>query len=244
MYNQYAKTLLLVLISIILTGCGSSRYAASNEALRSQQAELYAPAPDPITTSLFQSPEGTISEADIQKILDGEIKLPEEIRMAVLQLESSNSGRYWYSSEAYRTQQAAYFDRIEAAARASGRVIRIDLLPQLLVSRDRNIFTLRESAVRMQADVLLIHTVSSDIYSEFKIFRKDEVKAFANVEAMLLDIRTGVVVFTATLDAEATGTKQESDTGQEDFYRRLRDEAASKAISEMSLQLRRFLEEQ
>ncbi len=241
MYSKYAIPSLLVLMAFIFAGCGSARYATSTPGSTYEQSRIYAEEPDPITSSLFTSPEGTIAEADIQKILDGEITLPETIRMAILPLEG-NRGRYWQSSEAYRNQQAAHFSRIKTAAAASGRVSWVNLLPQLLVSRDRNIFTLRESAVRMQADVLLIYSMNSDIYSEFKLFRKDEAKAFANVEGMLLDIRTGVVVFTTTIDAEATGTKQESDTGSEDFYRRLRSEAASKAIGEMSLQLRDFFE--
>ncbi|PHI21039.1 hypothetical protein CEQ90_04990 [Lewinellaceae bacterium SD302] len=227
----------MLLLATLLTSCGSTHYA-SPEASR---AQYYQSAPDPITNSLFSSPESTISEADIQRILNGEITLPEKLRMAVLQLNGYQGNRYWYGSETYRTQLAAYFKTIVTAAEASDRTTWVSALPKLLVSQDRNIFTLRESAVRMQADVLLLYNVSSDIYSEFKLFKKDEGKAYANIEAMLLDIRTGVIVWTEQISAEASGSKVESDTGQDDFYRRLRTEAEGKAIEDLGERLKAYL---
>lgn len=227
----------LFMLTAILTSCGSTHYATPETG----RAQFYESEPDPITNSLFSSPESTISEADIQRILNGEITLPEKLRVAVLQLNGYQGNRYWYRSEAYRSQLAAYFNTIVKATEASGRTTWVSALPKLLVSQDRNIFTLRESAVRMQADVLLLYNVSSDIYSEFKLFKKDEGKAYANIEAMLLDIRTGVIVWTDNISAEALGTKVEGDTGQDDFYRRLRTKAEGKAVGELGERLKAYL---
>lgn len=58
---------------------------------------------------------------------------------------------------------------------------------------------------------------------------------------MLMDIRTGVIVWTEHIGTDAIGAKQESDTGTNDFYRRLRTEAEGKAVTELGLRLKSYL---
>ena len=208
-----------------------------------QQEYDYAP-PDPITTSLFKSTDSTISEADIQRILDGDITLPSTLRIAVLNLASTQRNySYYYSRESYRSLQATYFDTLRSALTASGRTSRVSLLPKLLTGTDPNIFSLRESAVRMQADALLIFSVESNIYAETKIFKSDEIKAYATVEGLLLDIRTGIVVFSSTVSADATGTRLESDTGASDARQRIQAEASLKATGMLAGEVGAFLSE-
>ena len=55
------------------------------QADRIEAAQTYSPRPvETITESLFDSKDRTISEADIQRLLNGDIKLPDTIRIAII----------------------------------------------------------------------------------------------------------------------------------------------------------------
>lgn len=233
------KNLLFFLPLTLLLSCGAYR-SVPIEATQAQ--EYRSPDPTPLTSSLFSNEESTISEEDIQRILNGTVELPPSLRVAVLDLDSYRQGYAgFYGSYFFRSQQAKHFASFSDQLCTSGRAKSVDLLPQLLVPANRNIFSLRESAVRMQADVLLIFTVGSDLYSEFKLFKRDDLKAYANAEALLLDVRTGIIVFAQTVSTEASGQRQESDTGNSDVARRVQAEAAELAINKLANQLSEFL---
>ncbi|MTB50872.1 hypothetical protein [Lewinella sp. W8] len=234
-----SKTLLFFLPVLLLCSCGTYRSVPPTTA---QAQEYRAPDPTPLTSSLFTSNQSTISEEDIQRILDGTVELPEKLRVAVLNLDSYRSRNdYYFGSYFFRSLQAQHFKAFSDQLGTSGRAQSVNLLPQLLVPADRNIFSLRESAVRMQADVLLVFTVGSDLYSEFKLFKRDDLKAYATAEALLLDVRTGIIVFAQTVSTEATGQREESDTGNNDVARRVQAEASAMAIEELARQLSAFL---
>jgi hypothetical protein len=234
-----SRTLLFFLPTLLFLSCGTYRSVPTAAPLAQ---EYRAPDPTPLTSSLFSNDQSTISEEDIQRILDGTVELPEILRVAVLNLDSYRRGNAsYYGSYFYRSQQAQHFTAFSEQLGTSGRAQSVNLLPQLLVPADRNIFSLRESAVRMQADVLLVFTVDSDLYSEFKLFKRDDLKAYATAEALLLDVRTGIIVFAQTVSTEATGQRQESDTGNSDVARRVQAEASGKAIRELAQQLAAFL---
>jgi len=233
------RTSAVLMAILLVSSCGTTYSAVAAQ----RESVAFYPAEDPITTSLFSSEQSTISEADIQRILDGTITLPATLRLAVLNLDAHRDGPAYYRSEQFRDLQSAYYETFEQQLQSTGRVLKINLLPQLLLSSNRNIFTLRESAVRMQSDALLIFNVSSDIYSEFKLFKKDEAKAYATTEVVLLDVRTGIIVFTKTMSKEVLGAKQNSDTGDADFYRRIQEEASILATEAAAKELATFLGE-
>ncbi|MEL6143102.1 MAG: hypothetical protein AAFU67_15980, partial [Bacteroidota bacterium] len=212
----------ILMVMLFIASCGTPYSSLAVQ----QDPIQYYPSGDPITASLFNNEKSTISEEDIQRILDGTITLPATIRVAVLNMETYRNGPAYYQSERFRDLQSTHYNEFEEQLQSTGRVTKISLLPQLLVSANRNIFTLRESAVRMQADALLVFNISSDVYSEFKLFKKDEAKAYATTEVILMDVRTGIIVFTNTVSKEVIGTKQSDDTGDADFYRRIQEEAS------------------
>ena len=81
-----------------------------------------------------------------------------------------------------------------------------------MVGGNASITQLREAAVRLQADMLLIFSLKSDIYSKYRAFAKDEAKAFATNETLLMDIRTGVIPFSNVVTRDTLIKK-----GTEDF---------------------------
>ena len=234
------RLLSLLVFALLATAC--TTYAPTPDDVGSLRQEARY-RDEPLTASLFNSDEATISEEDIQRILDGEVVLPDQLRVAVLNLDSYRTNRryYYYSSEFYRDQAASYIDLFRGAVAGAGRDRWVKQLPNLLTNQNQSVTTLRESAVRLQADALLVFSVGSDIYSETKIFRKDELKAYATAEALLMDIRTGIIVFATTETRDAVGQRVDTDTGSEDVRRRIQFEAATAALTAVAQQLTTYL---
>ena len=79
-------TTLLIATAALLTACGTAR--------RLDSQGFNTPTEDTlITQSLFNDRASTISEENIQKILDGSYKLPQQLRVAIVRLEPASQQR-------------------------------------------------------------------------------------------------------------------------------------------------------
>ncbi len=203
--------------------------------------------PDIITESLFDDKEATLSEADIQRLLSGRIVLPDTVRVAVYKYGSAATNRYysnyWYNEEYLKIQQN-YIDILVSKVKEAEKVKKVILMPSLMTPRKNGMTQLRESAVRLQADLLLVFTVRSDIYYKYKMFKKDEAKAFATCEAILLDIRTGVVPHSSVITKEAYVKKGDDDWTSEETRKRAETEAVIRALNETGRGVADFLQEE
>src|ERR1700754_1753049 len=79
---------------------------------------------------------------------------------------------------------------------------------------------MRETAVRLQADLLLVFAVTSDLYYKYRVFSKDEAKAYATTECMLMDIRTALVPFSTIVTRDYYSKKKDSDANLEELRKR------------------------
>jgi len=84
------------------------------------------------------------------------------------------TSHYYWRSEAYLKTQQEYIDTLDKALTASERVVEVVIMPSLLTPRDTTIPLLREAAVRLQADLLLIFSITSDTYYKDKWLESDE----------------------------------------------------------------------
>ena len=105
-----------------------------------------------------------------------------------------------------------------------------------------NLTHLREASVRLQADVLLILSVKSDIYHKYKVFKKDRVKAFATCEGLLMDIRTGMIPFSDVLNSEEEIVKEKKDWSIETVRKQAENNAVLSALSNVGKNIATFLE--
>ena len=201
---------------------------------------------EPITRSLFNDLNRTISEEDIQKILDGHFVYPDTLRVAVYKFgATSRSNSYYYYG--YRDEinvrgQQLFIDTLSTLLQTNGRVKRVNIIPSLMLSSQPNITQLREASVRLQCDLLLVFSATSDIYYKPKIFKKDETKAYATTEAFIMDIRTGLVPF-STLITKDVLTQKLSSEEREEMERRAQNEAVLKTLAEVGERVRVFLKQ-
>ncbi|MBK8968904.1 MAG: hypothetical protein IPM36_19970 [Lewinellaceae bacterium] len=175
-----------------------------------------------ITESLFDYKDRTIGEAEIRMILNGKIELPDSIRLAVFQYGGTHS-RYgawnWYDEENLNIQQQL-IDTFAQTIGQAKRVRRVFSMPAMVTGLRPNIHQLRESAVRVRADMLLVYSLNSDLFRKVRVFKKDEAKAYATCEVVLMDIRTGIIPHTNVLTRSAQSTKERSDFTDEELQKR------------------------
>lgn len=229
--------LLVLIIAGLLAGCAVPSHVAE----KNLKTNYFESAPQPnFEFSLFKGDQEVMKNEDLNKILSTELKLPDKIRVAVLKLPSKH-GSYYYWSEVYHKTEQEYIKTFSSILSTSDRVGKVTFLPMLITPKDASISVLREAAARLQADVLIVFQITSNIYSEYKLFDKDSAKAHSTCEAVLLDVRTGIVPFTTidTKDFLAVQEKTELNLGE--TMQRAEREAVLASLNAISSQIVDFL---
>ncbi len=231
------------LAAVLLSGCMT--------AMREQPAPLMSSseyqARPPLGASLFPSDQAVLSDEAIQRILSSKVELREKAKLAVMKFPSGDDtaaryyGYYYWRQEEYLKTQAEYSDALSTGLSASKRLAEVTPLPSLMIPKQASIPVLREAALRMQADLLLVFRITSDTYYKYSVFAKDKVKAYSTCEAVLLDVRTGIVPFTKIVTREKSTTKQASDLDLNETMRRTEKDAALDALKSVSDDLVGFL---
>jgi hypothetical protein len=237
--NLMKQTALLVAIIVLLTSCGTTRPINNYPGLETPGGDTL------ITQSLFSDRASTISEENIQKILDGTFKLPQQLRVAIVRLESTpqlkrNYWNYW-SDEQYLKTQQSYLDLFTDRFKQSYRVAKLSIIPDLLISKTPSFTNIREAAVRMQADVVVVYTITSDIYSKYKLFSKPDIKAFATTQLIILDVRTGLVPFSTIVTRDMLSQKKKEELDNSETASRVQNEAVLLTINDIVQKITDFL---
>jgi hypothetical protein len=124
------QTPLNIVVIALLTSCGTTRPVGNSSGLDTPSGDT------PITQSLFSDRASTISEENIQKILDGTYKLPQQLRVAIVRLEPTPQlKRYYWSDEQYLKTQQSYLDLFMNNFKQSSRVTKLSIIPDLLISK-------------------------------------------------------------------------------------------------------------
>jgi hypothetical protein len=226
-------------IIFLVTACGNSRLVGSYAGDSSSNADTL------ITQSLFSDKASSISEENIQKILDGTYKLPQQLRVAVVKLESKAQTRrhYWnyWSDEQYLKTQQSYLDLFIDRFRQSSRVTTVSIIPDLLISQTPSFTNIREAAVRMQADVVVVYAITSDIYSKYKLFSKTDIKAFATTQVIILDVRTGLIPFSSIVTRDFLSQKKKEELDRAEAASRIQHESVLLTINDIGQKITTFL---
>jgi len=232
------KKIILGTIAIFsLISCGVSK-AVSNY----PETNYVSQENEPITQSLFNDKNSTISEENIQKILTNAYKLPENLRVAFVKLESSqNQRRYYWSDEEFLKNQQSYLDSFIKNFRNSNRVKTIKTIPDLLISSNPTFTSIREAAVRTQSDIVVIYSINSDLYSKYKMFSKADIKAFATTQLIILDVKTGLIPFTTIVTKDVQSKKTDNELNNSEAANRIKNEAVLQTINEIGNQINEFL---
>lgn len=231
--------LIPVLSLLALAGCASAPVSSidrSDVYYEKMEAGLAGE-----TQSLFTSDEAVLSSADIERILAHRYQLPRTNRIGVVAL--GNAFWFGYSEELARSGTDIQH-RMVSKLRGSPRVYDATYLPALLIPEKRTVGHYREAAARYQADLLLIYQASCRSYDKYRFFRPDEVKSFCNVEAVILDVRTGIVPFSTTTSRDFMTVENKEDYNFRETLARAELKALADALAEVGEEAVKFLARQ
>jgi hypothetical protein len=100
---------------------------------------------------------------------------------------------------------------------------------------------IREAAVRMQADMVVVYSIAGDIYSSYKLFSKPEIKAFATTQLVILDTRTGLIPFSTISTKDFLSQKKKEELDQLEARNRIQNTAVLLTIEEIGEKINEFL---
>lgn len=229
---------LLASIVILISSCDTARHVTIPSNQEYQNADTL------ITQSLFNDRTATISEENIQRVLDGNYKLPQQLRVAIVKLESASQRRsnwYYWTDEQYLKTQQSYLDLFADKFKQSSRVTNVFSIPDVLISRSPSFTNIREAAVRMQADVVVIYSIASDLYSKYKAFSKTDIKAYATTQLIIMDVRTGLIPFSTISTKDALSQKKKEELDNSEAASRIQNEAVLSTITDIGQRLTDFL---
>ncbi len=236
--------ILLISTSVLIVGC-SSPYEPYSESYMTMKAPVYKEQ-STLTSSLFKSDQEVMSDEAIRRILASKVVLPDKAKIAIMKFPGTEYGAlryygsYYWRSEDYLKTQQQYIDTLSNKLQESNRIANVVLLPSLLTPNDATIPVLREAAVRLQADLMLVFRLSSDIYHRPKFFSEDQIKAYCTCEAVLLDIRTGIIPFTAITTQEVLGKKEKKDMEISETMKRAENAAVIASLNNVADKLANF----
>lgn len=198
---------------------------------------------DEITQSLFSDKNATISEENLQMILEGHAFLPEKLRVAVVNVENipSANRRYMWNDEDYISSRQKYLSVMTDNLEQQNRVKKVTLIPDMMIPSPPSFTAIREAAVRLQANIAVVYSIRGGLYSKYKLFSSDEYKAFATTQVMIMDVRTGLVPFTTVVTEEYSSKKQKSDFNNSEAIGRVQEEAVSLTLAKVCAELNAFL---
>lgn len=200
-----------------------------------------------LESSLFRSDKDILGEDAIQRILSSKLTIPDIVSIALYRVQESPQQAvryygygYWRSEEYLKVQQS-FISTITDEISRSDRVLEVVSLPSLLTPKEPSISIIRETSVRLQADMVMVFSLTSDVYEKYRLFQTDQAKAYCTCEGFLLDVRTGLIPFSRIITREYLATKEKSDANFNETMARAEREAALLSLKSLGEQAAEFL---
>lgn len=217
----------VVLLSLFATGCATAQKDYSHFADRAYQQQ---PA---LTQSLVSNAEPLKEEA-VRKLLSSKVTLPAQTRLALVRLSEGADG---IGGEVSGSIAEGVYSRPAWGP----RVRSLTPLPELLLPKPISIDGLRRAALLLQADALVVLRPVSRGDWRHRAFAKNQGKALATVEVLLVDVRTGTVPYTALVSERIETEKSDADYDNYELRERARQLAEEKALLQVPTLVGKFL---
>lgn len=187
--------------------------------------------------------ETTLNDGDekILSLLNYKVRLPKINRIAILRLNKDNRWRY-YSNDFTLLNESISSQFIDKL-RSSKKVYDASFLPAMLTPGQASVPALREAAARFQADLLLTYRSLCNSYQRYKFVADDETKSYCSIEAILLDVRSGVIVKSVVSVENYSAVQNRDDTNFSETVKKAELEATAKALGSVAVEVVSYLED-
>lgn len=180
------------------------------------------------------NPNEALSEASVQKILASKVILPKQITLAIVRLADSSDGLDFQTIDADLAGQ--FYNKSVWGSRVQAVVP----VPQIMIGHPVTLTSLRQAAVLLQADALLVIKPISHSDWKMQFFENDKAKGVTSLEVLLLDTRTSVVPFTSLITEVAEVTKENGDYSTHELMSRAKKASEAKALLQIPSALHQF----
>jgi hypothetical protein len=99
------------------------------------------------------------------------------------------------------------------------------------------------AAARYQADLLLLYRDQCGSFEKYRFFQEDQTRAYCAVEAVLLDIRSGIIPFTVVATESFSAEKTKGENNFHETIKKAEYRALSKALSRVATDLSEFMDQ-
>ncbi len=190
--------------------------------------------------SLFPNDQVVMSDADIRAVLDAEIVPPRAATIAILDFSRGGGGQQWSSeiAQLYDTSLGDLTARIADCA----AVERVAVMPAMMAPQVKTVPYMRRAAARFRADLLLIYHTTVYTYQRERLIGRNQAKARCTVEAVLLDVRSGVVVFSAQAASDFVAEKTRDDFNFAETRHKAQAQAFSQALGHIAEEVAGYLQ--
>lgn len=194
----------LILLSLVTIISGCSTIGSHDRAFFSTQR---AP-----TNPLIELSQDSVDEVEqafnrkIARYLSTQVQLPEQNRIAIVKLESS-AGQAATPLELNEQTYRALIQPLQQ----SPRVYDVAFLPSMLRPRSNSLTELRQAAALFRADLLLTYQSDCTSFTQHKVFAANQLRAYCDVEALLIDVRSGIITKTVVSRQDWTSAENDAD---------------------------------
>lgn len=213
----------------LLSGCTASPAPALFARLNTDEARTY---------SLFPADEAVLSDETIERALNARIAFPDEARVVIVQLGKPT---HWYWSEELATLSADAVHALTDTLASSPRIGSANQLPALLTPRRPTVPHLRAAAARSQGDLMLLYRVETRSFEKQRFLAAAETKAYCHVEALLLDVRTGLIPFSTVVTETFTAKEDADDVSFAETIRKAELQAIAGALRQIGREVCEFV---
>lgn len=188
--------------------------------------------------SLFAGDADVLSDQAIADILGYEYQPPALSRIAIMPFGQE----VWttWSSEFLVVTDGLKQNLIDRLME-SPQVYDASFLPTILIPEQRTVPHLREAAARYQADLLLIYRNACYSFERYRFFGADQTEGACTVEAVLLDVRTGLVPMTSVVSESFGADQNAEDLNFRETILRAQLMAVVEALGNVSGEVAEFL---
>jgi hypothetical protein len=214
--------------ALLLTGCAKKRPATSSFYASSEYQNRAL-----LQQSLFRSDQAILSNEEIETILSSRIQLPKNAHLTILRLGEADELLSW----AFLANADSPF----VSLAGNPRLTRVSWLPSLLIPEKLTVPLLREAAARFQADLLLVYRTPCQRFQNYRLFGDDTARTYCVAEALLLDVRTGVIPFSTASAKQVNVRETKDDVSFYETLKKAESTATAEAIAELTQQVSQFL---
>ncbi|MBI4581920.1 MAG: hypothetical protein HY718_19640 [Planctomycetes bacterium] len=189
--------------------------------------------------SLFPGDQAVMSDVEIGRALNTPVSLPAKVRIAVMRFED-HGGWAWWSEEISR-MDADSVAGLLGKLRACDRVSDASPLPAMLMPIRRDVPNLRVAAARYQADAVLVYQVRTRQFERQRFLQEKETKARCQIDAVLIDVRSGIIPFASSIAEAFVATKAKDDFNEAETMYKAELQATARGLAKNADELTTFL---